>query len=91
MVAESCSPGDVHGVPARQASAVAACIPDLKAYYISSLPKCLWSSLRPALVMAPDPMAADAVIDHLGAAGMGGSPLLYGLSEQWIRSGMAEP
>ncbi|WP_420997660.1 PLP-dependent aminotransferase family protein [Cupriavidus sp. 30B13] len=60
-----------------------------RTYYMASLSKCLWPSLRTAFVLMPEDGDGAAVQENLRASGMGGSPLLFGLSEQWIRTGMA--
>ncbi|WP_454726692.1 MULTISPECIES: aminotransferase-like domain-containing protein [Cupriavidus] len=61
----------------------------LRTYYMASLSKCLWPSLRTAFVLVPEDGDSEALQENLRASGMGGSPLLFGLSEQWIRTGMA--
>jgi DNA-binding transcriptional MocR family regulator len=60
-----------------------------RTYYMASLSKCLWPSLRTSFVLVPDEGDGGVVLENLRAAGMGGSPLLFGLSEQWIRTGVA--
>jgi len=60
-----------------------------RTYYMASLSKCLWPSLRTAFVLVPEDGDGASLQENLRASGMGGSPLLFGLSEQWIRTGMA--
>jgi DNA-binding transcriptional MocR family regulator len=60
-----------------------------RTYYMASLSKCLWPSLRTSFVLVPDEGDSGLLLENLRASGMGGSPLLFGLSEQWIRTGMA--
>lgn len=62
----------------------------LRSYYVSSLSKCLWPGLRTAFILAPSDEARHQVQDKLHACGMGGSSLLSGMAEQWIRSGVAQ-
>lgn len=62
----------------------------LRSYYVSSLSKCLWPGLRTAFILPPTEQARDAIQDRLHASGMGGSALLSGMAEHWIRSGAAQ-
>lgn len=61
----------------------------IRTYYIASLSKCLWPTLRTAFVLPPAKADASPMLEALRAATMVCSPLLAGLAEQWIRSGMA--
>ncbi|CAB5697424.1 Uncharacterized HTH-type transcriptional regulator yjiR [Delftia tsuruhatensis] len=61
----------------------------VRSFYVASLSKTIWPSLRMAFVLAPDQAAADEVQDCLRATGMGCSPLLAGLAAQWMASGQA--
>lgn len=58
-------------------------------YYVASLSKCLWPTLQTALVLPPARTDSSPMLESLRAATMTFSPLLAGLSEQWIRSGIA--
>ncbi len=58
-------------------------------YYLASLSKCLSPALRTAFVLPPRGDDGHALQEALRAASMGGSPLLGGLVEFWIRSGVA--
>lgn len=60
-----------------------------RSYYVASLSKTVWPSLRTAFVLAPGQAMADEVQDCLRATGMGGSPLLAGMAAQWMASGQA--
>jgi DNA-binding transcriptional MocR family regulator len=60
-----------------------------RTYYLASLSKCLWPSLRTSFVLPPHGDDAAALQDSLRASSMGCSPLLTGLTEHWIRSGTA--
>ncbi|RZO10782.1 PLP-dependent aminotransferase family protein [Pseudomonas moorei] len=61
----------------------------VRTFYMASLSKCLWPSLRTSFVVTPDNEDNDVFLENLRSSGMGGSPLLYGLAEQWIRTGVA--
>ncbi|SNB77855.1 transcriptional regulator, GntR family [Pseudomonas sp. URIL14HWK12:I8] len=58
-------------------------------YYLASLSKCLWPSLRTAFVLPPRGDDGHALLNGLRASSMGCSALLLALVEQWIRSGTA--
>ncbi|MEN5035826.1 PLP-dependent aminotransferase family protein [Pseudomonas sp. TWI929] len=58
-------------------------------YYLASLSKCLWPSLRTAFVLPPRGDDGHGLLTGLRAASMGCSALLLALVEQWIRSGIA--
>ncbi|MDR2325794.1 MAG: PLP-dependent aminotransferase family protein [Acidovorax sp.] len=60
-----------------------------RSFYLASLSKTVWPGLRCSFVLLPDQATADAVQDCLRATGMGASPLLAGLTAQWIASGQA--
>lgn len=60
-----------------------------RTYYIASMSKCLWPTLRTAFVLPPAKLDASPMLESLRAATMVCSPLLAGLTEQWIRSGIA--
>ena len=60
-----------------------------RTYYMASLSKCLWPSLRTSFILVPDEGDRGLLLENLHASGIGGSPLLFGLAEQWIRTGMA--
>ncbi|CAM3878871.1 putative HTH-type transcriptional regulator [Pseudomonas reidholzensis] len=59
-------------------------------YYLASLSKCLWPSLRTSFVLPPRDDDGDRLHAGLRAASMGCSGLLLGLVEHWIRSGTAK-
>lgn len=61
----------------------------VQTYYMASLSKCLWPTLRTSFVLMPVGEENDSFLESLRSSGMGGSPLLYGLAEQWIRTGVA--
>lgn len=58
-------------------------------YYLASLSKCLWPSLRTGFVLPPRGDDGHALLNGLRASSMGCSALLLALVEQWIRSGTA--
>lgn len=58
-------------------------------YYLASLSKCLWPSLRTSFVLPPHGDDGQGLQLSLRAASMGCSALLLALVEQWIRSGSA--
>lgn len=58
-------------------------------YYLASLSKCLWPSLRTAFVLPPRGNDGQGLLNGLRASSMGCSALLLALVEQWIRSGIA--
>lgn len=58
-------------------------------YYLASLSKCLWPSLRTAFVLPPRGDDGQGLLRGLRASSMGCSALLLALVEQWIRSGTA--
>lgn len=58
-------------------------------YYLASLSKCLWPSLRVSFIVPPAEDSGAGVQDSLRASSMGCSSLLLALGEQWIRSGAA--
>ena len=58
-------------------------------YYLASLSKCLWPSLRTAFVLPPRGDDGQRLQSSLRASSMGCSALLLALVEQWIRSGAA--
>jgi DNA-binding transcriptional MocR family regulator len=60
-----------------------------RTYYVASLSKCLWPTLRTAFVLPPSKSDSSPMLESLRAATMVCSPLLAGLAEQWIRSGIA--
>ncbi|EIN02174.1 GntR family transcriptional regulator [Paraburkholderia hospita] len=60
-----------------------------RTYYVASLSKCLWPSLRTAFILPPAKSDSSRMLESLRAATMVCSPLLAGLAEQWIRSGIA--
>lgn len=59
-------------------------------YYLASLSKCLWPSLRTAFVLPPRGDNGHNLMSGLRASSMGCSALLLALVEQWIRSGSAK-
>ena len=59
-------------------------------YYLASLSKCLWPSLRTAFVLPPRGDDGQALERGLRALSMGCSALLTGLVEHWIRNGTAK-
>jgi len=59
-------------------------------YYLASLSKCLWPSLRTAFVLPPRGDNGQGLLNGLRASSMGCSALLLALVEQWIRSGTAK-
>jgi len=58
-------------------------------YYMASLSKCLWPSLRTSFVLPPSGDDGQRLQRSLRALSMGCSTLLLTLVEQWIRSGSA--
>lgn len=60
-----------------------------RTYYLASLSKCLWPSLRTAFVLPPRGDDGAAMREGLGAGSMGCSALMVALAEHWIRSGTA--
>lgn len=58
-------------------------------YYLASLSKCLWPSLRTSFVLPPRGDDGQRLQSSLRALSMGCSALLLALVEQWIRSGSA--
>ena len=58
-------------------------------YYLASLSKCLWPSLRVSFIVPPAGGAGTGLQDSLRASSMGCSSLLLALGEHWIRSGAA--
>ena len=60
-----------------------------RTYYLASLSKCIWPSLRTAFVLPPRGDDGATMQEGLRASGMGCSALLLALAEQWIRSGTA--
>lgn len=61
----------------------------VRTYYMASLSKCLWPTLRTSFVLMPVGEENNLFLESLRSSGMGGSPLLYGLTEHWIRTGVA--
>lgn len=59
-------------------------------YYLASLSKCLWPSLRTSFVLPPRGNDGQRLQISLRASSMGCSALLLALVEQWIRSGSAK-
>ncbi|MDH0618296.1 PLP-dependent aminotransferase family protein [Pseudomonas fulva] len=59
------------------------------AYYLASLSKCLWPSLRTSFVLPPHGDDGQNLQLSLRATSMGCSALLLALVEQWLNSGMA--
>lgn len=59
-------------------------------YYLASLSKCLWPSLRTSFVLPPRGNDGLRLQLSLRASSMGCSALLLALVEQWIRSGSAQ-
>jgi len=59
-------------------------------FYLASLSKCLWPSLRTSFVLPPRGDTGERLQSGLRAASMGCSALLLGLVEHWIRSGTAK-
>ncbi|UBM08282.1 PLP-dependent aminotransferase family protein [Cupriavidus metallidurans] len=60
-----------------------------RAYYLTSLSKCLWPSLRTSFVLLPRQHDAAMLQDALRASSMGCSLLLTAVAEHWMRSGQA--
>ncbi|MHA7116601.1 hypothetical protein ACX0KM_20955 [Pseudomonas promysalinigenes] len=58
-------------------------------YYLASLSKCLWPSLRTSFVLPPHGDDGQSLQLSLRATSMGCSALLLALVEQWISSGAA--
>lgn len=58
-------------------------------YYLASLSKCLWPSLRTSFVLPPHGDDGQQLQLSLRASSMGCSALLLALVEQWINSGSA--
>ncbi|WP_312483782.1 aminotransferase-like domain-containing protein [Stutzerimonas nitrititolerans] len=58
------------------------------AYYLATMSKCIWPSLRTAFVMPPPGTDVSRLQQALRVSGTG-SALLLALAEQWIRSGVA--
>ena len=63
--------------------------PSVHSYYLATLSKSVWPSLRTSFVLASDMDAADTVQDTLRAVGMGLSPLLLAVTVQWLENGTA--
>jgi DNA-binding transcriptional MocR family regulator len=61
-----------------------------RTYYLTSLSKCLWPSLRTSFLLAPREHSSGELQDTLRASSMGCSPLLTAVAEEWMRSGMAK-
>lgn len=59
-------------------------------YYLASMSKCLWPSLRTSFVLPPRGDDGQRLQLSLRASSMGCSALLLALVEQWIRSGCAK-
>ncbi|GAA4325441.1 PLP-dependent aminotransferase family protein [Pigmentiphaga soli] len=60
-----------------------------RTYYLASLSKCVWPSLRTSFLLPPRGESSIPLQESLRACSMGCSGLLTALSEQWIRSGVA--
>jgi len=60
-----------------------------RTYYLASLSKCLWPSLRTAFVLVPAESDGSVLQETLRASTIGNSAMLAGLAEQWIRTGVA--
>ena len=60
----------------------------IRTYYLASLSKCLWPSLRTAFVLPPAGRGIATLQAGLRTAGLGSS-FLVAIAEQWIRSGTA--
>jgi len=61
----------------------------INTYYLASLSKCLWPSLRTSFVLPPRGTDGQRLQLSLRASSMGCSALLLALVEQWIRDGSA--
>lgn len=59
-------------------------------YYLTSLSKCLWPSLRTSFLLAPSEYSSDKLRDALRGSSMGCSLLLTAVAEEWIRTGVAK-
>ncbi|EIN02181.1 GntR family transcriptional regulator [Paraburkholderia hospita] len=59
-----------------------------RTYYLASLSKCLWPSLRTAFVLPPAGQGDTGLQAGLRTSGLGSS-FLVSIAEQWIRSGAA--
>jgi len=62
----------------------------VRTYFMTSLSKCLWPSLRTSFILPPREYDAAALQDALRASSMGCSLVLAAVAEQWIRSGVAK-
>lgn len=60
----------------------------IRTYYLASLSKCLWPSLRMAFVLPPAGRGVSTLQAGLRTSGLGSS-FLVAIAEQWIRSGTA--
>lgn len=60
-----------------------------RTYFMTSLSKCLWPSLRTSFILPPPEYDAAALQDALRASSMGCSLMLTAVAEQWMRSGVA--
>jgi len=61
-----------------------------RTYYMTSLSKCLWPSLRTSFVVPPHEHDGAALQSALRASSMGCSMLLAAVAEEWLRSGVAK-